>query len=168
VTAARSRSIRKPLEVSPVQTATRRQRSSANARNTQSRTVVRPPPQKAVGPQFRIFPRRVVSLRLFALMTVLLGFGLLFGAVAIQSQRISGQREIDLLSANIRDAQDLHHSLRAQVAERESPERITAEAEKLNMIEPGPVVPLTPGALVPSTAEIVPATARDSAQSAIR
>ncbi|MEX0767657.1 MAG: hypothetical protein WD029_04210 [Microthrixaceae bacterium] len=92
----------------------------------------------------------MVSLRAFLAMTGVMAFVLLFGAVAIQSQRISGQSEIDRLAADLGEAEDLHHALRAQIAERESPERITAEAEQLNMIEPGPVVPLTPGALASS------------------
>jgi len=159
VTAVRSRSTRRTTSAPPSKTTTRQHRSASAAPRTQSRVVVRPLPQKAAGPQLRIFPRRVVSLRLVMVMGVLLFFGLLFGAVAIQGQRISGQRQIDLLSAQISTQQDLNHSLRAQVAEREAPERITAEAEKLNMIEPGPVVPLAPGAPSSATADLAPSPA---------
>lgn len=101
-------------------------------------------------------------------MAVLLFFGFLFGAVAIQSQRISGQRQIDLLSAEISAQQDTNHALRAQVAEREAPERITAEAEKLNMMEPGPVVPLAPGATASGAAALLPEAATDPAGTADR
>lgn len=144
MTAVRSRHARRSLEVAQSKVATRSHGTAAPSRSTKSRAVVRPLPQKAAGLQLRVFPRRVISLRLLALLVGLLSFAFLFCAVAIQSQRISGQQEIDRLSNDISIEQDVYRSLRAQVAEREAPERITAEAEKLNMMEPGPVVPLTP------------------------
>ncbi len=154
MTAVRSRSARRsPAATQPKSTP---RRTSAAASSTKSRAVV------------RIFPRRVVSLRLFVFMAVLLFFGFLFGAVAIQSQRISGQRQIDLLSAEIGAQQDTNHALRAQVAEREAPERITAEAEKLNMMEPGPVVPLTPYVTASGAAALLPEAASDPAGMADR
>ena len=161
MTAVRSRSARRSPAVIQPKSTTRR--TSAAASSTKSRAVVRPLPQTAAGPQLRIFPRRVVSLRMVVLIGVLLFFGFLFGAVAIQSQRISGQRQIDLLSADISAQQDTNQALRAQVAEREAPERITAEAEKLNMMEPGPVVPLTPGATASDAAAPLPEAASDLA-----
>ena len=166
MTAVRSRSARRSPAVIQPKSVSRR--TSAAASSTKSRAVVRPLPQKAAGPQLRIFPRRVVSLRLFVFMAVLLSFGFLFGAVAIQSQRISGQRQIDLLSADISAEQDTNQALRAQVAEREAPDRITAEAEKLNMMEPGPVVPLTPGATASGAAALLPEAASDPAGTADR
>ena len=168
MTAVRSRHARRAVEATRPKVATRSQGRAGVSSNARSRVVARPLPQKSAGPQLRIFPRRVISLRLLGLLVVLSSFAFLFGAVAIQSQRISGQQEIDRLSEEISTQQDIYHSLRAQVAEREAPERITAEAEKLNMMEPGPVVPLAPNTSAVPEADSAPEQANDQVGTASR
>ncbi|MHB1140117.1 MAG: hypothetical protein ACYC2O_14260, partial [Microthrixaceae bacterium] len=126
-------------------TAARATNRTTPVERTRSRGVVRPLPQETAGPRLRVFPRRVVSLRALVLVSGVLFFGVLFGAVAIQAQRIEGQRQIDRLDREISEQRDLNRSLRAAVAEQESPERIMAEARALDMVEPGPVVPLVAG-----------------------
>ena len=116
-----------------------------SSRARSSRGVVRSSPGGATGPRLRVLPRRVVSLRALIVLSGVLFFGVLFGAVAIQAQRIEGQREIDRLDRTILEQQDANRMLRAEVAERESPARIMAEARALDMVEPGPIAPLIAG-----------------------
>ena len=49
------------------------------------------------------------------------------------------------LDRSILEQQDANRMLRAEVAERESPARIMAEARALDMVEPGPIAPLIAG-----------------------
>ena len=107
----------------------------------------------------------MVSLRLLVVLSGVMFFAVLFGAVAIQAQRIEGQRQIDQLDRDIGEQRDRYRSLRAQVAENESPERIMAEARELDMVEPGPVAPLIAGVAITPTTEVPVADSADSADS---
>ena len=108
----------------------------------------------------------MVSLRLLVVLSGVMFFAVLFGAVAIQAQRIEGQRQIDQLDRDIGEQRDRYRSLRAQVAENESPERIMAEARELDMVEPGPVAPLIAGVAITPTTEVPVAGTAESADSA--
>ena len=108
----------------------------------------------------------MVSLRLLVVLSGVMFFAVLFGAVAIQAQRIEGQRQIDQLDRDIGEQRDRYRSLRAQVAENESPERIMAEARELDMVEPGPVAPLIAGVAITPTTEVPVADTAESAESA--
>jgi len=114
--------------------------------------VARPLPQEGAGPRLRVLPRRVISLRALLVLSGIMFFGVLFCAVSIQAQRIEGQRRIDQLDRAIVAERDQHRALRAEVAERESPERIMAAARSLGMVEPGPVAPLIGGPALPTEA----------------
>jgi len=99
---------------------------------------------------------------MLAVLSGMMFFAVLFGAVTIQAQRIEGQRQIDQLDRDIAEQSDLHRSLRAQVAVSESPERIMAEAQKLDMVEPGPVAPLVAGTPITPTSGSAPASTTEA------
>ncbi|HTN99609.1 MAG TPA: hypothetical protein VL068_02940 [Microthrixaceae bacterium] len=84
-----------------------------------------------------------MSFRAFMMMSVVAFFVVLLGAVTIQSQRIEGQRNLDLTAARMRTQASRSLDLRAEVATRESPERIMSKAKEMGMVDPGPVAPLS-------------------------
>lgn len=77
-------------------------------------------------------------------MSAALFFVVLAGAVTIQVARIEAQQRIDELDRALVEGREQEQHLRAQVAVAESPERITRAARDLGLVEPGPVLPLSP------------------------
>lgn len=97
-----------------------------------------------------VHPTRAVSLRATLLVSSVLFFTVLGGAVGIQAQRIENQHRLDQIELELIEQQELNRQLRADVAVAESPGRIMAAARELGMVEPGPVLPLiSPGVSVP-------------------
>jgi len=91
-----------------------------------------------------------VSLRTTLVISTLLFFAVLSGAVTIQAYRIQAQHRVDVVQDRLSEAKDRNRSLRAEVAIAESPDRIMAEALAMGMVEPGPVLPLV--STTPTTA----------------
>jgi hypothetical protein len=94
------------------------------------------------GPLLRLLPRRSVSLRATVAISALLFFSVLAGSVTIQAQRIEGQHRLDGVRTELESAEQINRALRAEVAIAESPQRVKAEAVRMGMVEPGPVLPL--------------------------
>jgi len=98
-----------------------------------------------------------VSLRTTLVISTLLFFAVLSGAVTIQAYRIQAQHRVDVVQDRLSEAKDRNRRLRAEVAIAESPDRIMAEALAMGMVEPGPVLPL-----VSTTPTTAPEPARGS------
>jgi len=120
------------------------------------RAVVRPHPQEAAGPRFRVHPQRRLSARTLLLGAAVLAFVVLAGAVAIQAERIEAQRTIDRLNRDLVAAEAEQRHLRAEVATAASPARILEAAAELDLMEPAAVVPLTP--VAPAALDRPPST----------
>jgi len=78
-------------------------------------------------------------------------FVMLMGLVTISAQRVEGQQQLDALQSRLAVVHNTNRELRADVAEAESPEVVLDAASKLGLVEPGPIVPLEPGKMVPSS-----------------
>lgn len=71
----------------------------------------------------------------------------LFGVVAFHVVLSQGQFQLDRLQAKADQQQDRYERLRLEVAQLESPQRITSEAQnRLGMVTPDKVTPVAPNA----------------------
>lgn len=106
--------------------------------------------------RLEVHGRRRVSGRTLVMVTAVLFFSVVGGAVAIQAQRVEAQHRIDQLERDIQREMELNRILRADVAVAESPDRIIEAARELRLVPPGPVVPLVPRAESPATESTEP------------
>jgi cell division protein FtsB len=98
------------------------------------------PPLRLVKPGElpRLRPGRVGTV------AVVLLFGALFALAAFQTVIIRSQGHLDDLNARIQTEESRQQALELELADRQSPERITAAARSLGMIAPGEVTFLLP------------------------
>lgn len=139
---------------SPLRVRAAEPRSGAASERRPDLRVVHPGPRRRAG--------RVGTVAGIAL------FVALFGLAAFQTVLIKNQARIDDLDRRIDVAQAESQTLARQVAELESPARITAAArDRLGMIDPGSVTYLLPAADDDARAHLppppVPAPAPDPA-----
>ncbi|HEU5148924.1 MAG TPA: hypothetical protein VFU19_00415 [Iamia sp.] len=93
-------------------------------------------------PDLRVVPpRRPTGAIVVASLVVV--FGVLLATAALNTMLVSGQRDLDRIEAQIREGQQRNQSLRLEVAELESPERIVRAAEAQGMVVPDEVTWLT-------------------------
>ena len=117
-----------------------------------------PRPQLSAVPPLR--PSRKTGL--LAGFVIALMFGVLLGAVMLNSKLITGQQELDRLDRDIARSEAAHERLRLRVAELESPEHIVSAAQDRGMVPAAstvwviPVVP-TGGAVGAGPAPAPPA-----------
>lgn len=119
------------------------------------RSVVAPQPQRTPATRERRPQLRVVdeprSRRLSpgAVVVLVVGgvFAVLFGLVVFHTVLLQNQQRLDRLDKQVTDAQAQYQSLRLQVAQLESPQRILDVAtHKLGMVPPDGTTYLTPAA----------------------
>jgi len=79
---------------------------------------------------------RKLRLRLLGGLAAVLLFGSLLGVAVFHSVLVQGQLGLDRMEQEIQTEQDLQRTLRKQVAELASPERIQAEAIARGMVMP--------------------------------
>ena len=120
---------------------------------TATRRVPAPVPQPLrEGPPLRVVPEAVTARarrlsRLFTgLAAVAVCFGL-FGVIGVHVMLAQGQGEVARLSAEVEEHEAQQQRLRLQVAELESPNRVTGAARALGMVTPSTVVSLAPASL---------------------
>jgi cell division protein FtsL len=107
-----------------------------------ARPVRHLPPSR---PPLRVVePRRRLRTGPTVILGAVLAFVIAFAVVAFQAQLVQGQRHLDDLGERIDQAADEYRTLRWDVAELESPERIVAAAGALGMVPPPGVTYLTP------------------------
>jgi len=115
-------------------------------------------------PRLRAVPPLRPSPRagLLACAVILMVFGLLLGAVMVNSKLITGQQDLDRIDKAITKADAVHDRLRLKVAQLESPERIVEAAKGQGMIPAAqtiwvvPVVPDNPPVTSPTPAPTSP------------
>jgi cell division protein FtsL len=111
-----------------------------------------PAPERPARPLLRLVPepevarRRRLSRLFTGLAMVAVCFGL-FGVVGLRVMLAQGQREVARLSAEVEQREAEQQQLRLEVAELESPTRVTSAARELGMVTPSTVVPLGPASL---------------------
>src|SRR5258705_8705737 len=119
------------------------------------RSVVAPQPRRTPAtrerrPQLRVVDepaRRRLSLGVVTVLVVGAVFVMLFGLVVFHTLLLQNQQRLDRLDAQVSDAQAHYQSLRLQVAQLESPQRIMDVAtQKLGMVPPDGTTYLTPAA----------------------
>jgi cell division protein FtsL len=76
----------------------------------------------------------------------------LFGVVAFHVVLTQGQLDLQRLQSKAASGRATEASLRLQVAQLESPERVVADAQHLGLAPPATVRYLTPGTTVPPPA----------------
>ena len=123
---------------------TRRRSPSSPSSQRGSRAAVRSVPQESTGPRLRLVGAPRVSGRVVLAWGAALFFVVLAGSVAIQAQRIEAQHRLDRIDAELIAAREQQRQLRAEVAVAESPSQVMQAARGLGMVDPGPVVPLSP------------------------
>jgi cell division protein FtsB len=98
------------------------------------------PPLKLVKPGElpRLRPGRVGTV------AVVLLFGALFALAAFQTVIIRSQGHLDDVNARIQAEESRQQALELELADRQSPERITSAARALGMIAPGEITFLLP------------------------
>jgi cell division protein FtsL len=96
--------------------------------------------------------RRRRARLLVLLAGVLMAAGL-FGVVAFHVVLTQGQLDLQRLQARAAAGRAKEASLRLQVAQLESPERVVADAQRLGLTAPAQVRYLTPGTTVPPPAK---------------
>jgi cell division protein FtsL len=119
------------------------------------RSVAAPQPQRTPAtrerrPQLRVVEqpeRRRSSLGVITVLVVGAVFALLFGLVVFHTMLLQNQQRLDHVSKQVSEQQARYQSLRLQVAQLESPQRIIDEAtHKLGMVPPDGTTYLTPAA----------------------
>jgi len=109
----------------------------------------------------RIIRRRRLWVGLIATLSVLTVFFLLLGLAAFQTLLAQGQARLDGLDRTTAEARTRNETLRLQVAQLESPERVLQAAqERLGMVPPAAVTYVMPSA---ETAAEVARAASDAA-----
>ena len=88
--------------------------------------------------------------RLVVLLAGVLMAAGLFGVVAFHVVLTQGQLDLQRLQAKAAAGRATEASLRLQVAQLESPERVVADAQRLGLTPPAQVRYLTPGTTVPA------------------
>ena len=89
--------------------------------------------------------RRVRLATAVAFLTALFG---LFGVVGLHVLLAQGQGDVQKLSSQVAEAEEVQRRLRLQVAELEAPAKVVARArEQLGMVSPPTVTPLRPASL---------------------
>ena len=101
-------------------------------------------------PQLRVVDEPAKRRANLAVVTVLVVggiFAMLFGLVVFHTMLLQNQQRLDRLDSQVSDAQARYQSLRLQVAQLESPQRIMDVAtQKLGMVPPDGTTYLTPAA----------------------
>jgi len=119
------------------------------------RSVAVPQPRRTPATRERRPQLRVVDapasrrLSLTAITTLAVGavFAVLFGLVVCHTLLLQNQQRLDRISADVTEAQAKYQSLRLQVAQLQSPQRIIdAATHKLGMVPPDGTTYLTPAA----------------------
>jgi cell division protein FtsL len=81
---------------------------------------------------------------------VVLSIGIVFGALlasaVFHALLAQGQQRLDRVDQQVTQAQQDYDRLRLNVDRLSAPERIVSEAERLGMVAPGKVQPITPAA----------------------
>jgi cell division protein FtsL len=107
-------------------------------RSSAALRVVRPAPAESDAPNrpdLRVVPpRRATGSVVIA--AVVLVFGVLLATAALNTMLVSGQRDLDRIEAEIREADQRNQALAVEVAQLESPERIVEAAEAQGMVVP--------------------------------
>lgn len=133
---------------------------------------VRPLPQESAGPQLRLATdQRELGWRTLLTCCAVVFFATLVASVAIQGERIRTQERADDVAARTEEAQVRNRSLRVEVAQAESPQRILEAARALGMAEPGPIAavpaaettPAPPTGSSPTTSTSLPSANPPSA-----
>jgi cell division protein FtsL len=124
--------------------------------------VARPAPRRAPIPERTRPELRVVDppvVRRFSI-TAITAFGVgamfvvLFGVVVFHTMLLQNQQRLDRVQSDVRAEQARYQSLRLQVAELQSPQRIVEVAtRKLGMVPPAGTTYLTPAPNAPATAD---------------
>ncbi len=141
---------------------TRRRSPSSPSSQRGSRAAVRSVPQESTGPRLRLVGAPRVSGRVVLAWGAALFFVVLAGSVAIQAQRIEAQHRLDRIDAELIAAREQQRQLRAEVAVAESPSQVMQAARGLGMVDPGPVVPLSPLPVDPPAAPAEPPAPADA------
>ncbi|MFP5316961.1 MAG: FtsB family cell division protein [Acidimicrobiia bacterium] len=101
--------------------------------------------------------RRLRLLRLGTAVAFLAALFGLFGVVGLHVLLAQGQGDVQKLSAQVAEQEEVQRRLRLQVAELEAPAKVVAEArERLGMVSPPTVVPLRPATLADPPATTIP------------
>src|SRR5207247_6346194 len=99
-------------------------------------------------PQLRVVEQptaRRISLGVVTVLVVGAIFAILFGLVVFHTLLLQNQQRLDRLDAQVSDEQARYQTLRLQVAQLESPQRIIDVAtQKLGMVPPDGTTYLTP------------------------
>ena len=119
------------------------------------RSVAAPQPQRTTAtperrPQLRVVDepaKRSLSLGVITVLVVGGIFVMLFGLVVFHTVLLQNQQRLDRIDAQVSDEQAHYQSLRLQVAQLQSPQRILDVAtHKLGMVPPESTTYLTPTA----------------------
>ena len=141
---------------------TRRRSPSSPSSQRGSRAAGRSVPQESTGPRLRLVGAPKVSGRVVLAWGAALFFVVLAGSVAIQAQRIEAQHRLDRIDAELIAAREEQRQLRAEVAVAESPSQVMQAARGLGMVDPGPVVPLSPRPVDPPAIPAAPPVPPDA------
>lgn len=103
--------------------------------------------------------RRLRLLRLGTAVASLAALFGLFGVVGLHVLLAQGQRDVQELSSQVAEQEEVQRRLRLQVAELEAPAEVVAKArERLGMMSPPTVVVLQPATLADPPATTIPWT----------